>query len=343
MEALHLEYNLLATLPPEIGRLTKLQHLDLRHNRLLTVPREIAQLKALQILNLNNNELTALPSELGQLISLEQAAVNDPEPLINGLWLDTNPLPDPYPILIAAGQPSATQNVLAWLRGELDPNSLEVPPEPQEGDGDSTGEEDEAIDATIKQRPAAFRFGQRDGQIDVLPEPTRVFDSETAKDLHAELLEKAQGLAERLRRANADPRVQASVERLLSTLGTGIEDVRPGLLLSRSRSVEADRNAFNTPQARKELFPDAIAVMDDVLLSLRDLLAAFPMSGKSKRNSLLSLFSAMPQRPRRHATTRRRSKMPQPIRMPRRLKPSPHSRSRIRILRPHEIQPFEQA
>ena len=212
--------------------------------------------------------------------------MNDPEPLINGLWLDTNPLPDPYPILIAAGQPSATQNVLAWLRGELDPNSLEVPPEPQEGDGDSTGEEDEAIDATIKQRPAAFRFGQRDGQIDVLPEPTRVFDSETAKDLHAELLEKAQGLAERLRRANADPRVQASVERLLSTLGTGIEDVRPGLLLSRSRSVEADRNAFNTPQARKELFPDAIAVMDDVLLSLRDLLAAFPSVRKIETEQL---------------------------------------------------------
>jgi hypothetical protein len=48
------------------------------------------------------------------------------------------------------------------------------------------------------------------------------------------------------------------------------------MLLSRSRSIEADRSAFNTPTARRELFPDAIAMMDDILLSLRDLLAVFP-------------------------------------------------------------------
>jgi hypothetical protein len=48
----------------------------------------------------------------------------DYEPLTEGLWIEHNPLPDPYPKLIAHGQPSATANVLAWLRGELDPATL---------------------------------------------------------------------------------------------------------------------------------------------------------------------------------------------------------------------------
>lgn len=64
---------------------------------------------------------------------------------------------------------------------------------------------------------------------------------------------------------------------MLNTLGNALADVRPGLLLSRVRSIEADRNAFNTRKARQELFPDAIATVDDLLLSARDLMAVFPI------------------------------------------------------------------
>ena len=67
------------------------------------------------------------------------------------------------------------------------------------------------------------------------------------------------------------PRLRNSVERLRTALGTRFDDLRSGVLLSRSRSVEADRAAFGD-----ELLPDIIAMMDDTAQTLRDLLASFP-------------------------------------------------------------------
>jgi hypothetical protein len=55
-------------------------------------------------------------------------------------------------------------------------------------------------------------------------------------------------------------------------LAPGFDDLRPGVLLSRSRSLEADRVAFGD-----ELLPDIIAMMDDAARTLRDLLASFPI------------------------------------------------------------------
>jgi hypothetical protein len=129
-----------------------------------------------------------------------------------------------------------------------------------------------APEAVTEQRPAAYRFELRDGKIDVLPEPPEPVDPEFALDTHAELVAKVRELHDRLRSTNWSLRVCNSVERLLIALGTQFDHLRAGVLLSCSRSIEADRGAFGD-----ELLPDAISMMDDTLQSLRDLLAAFPL------------------------------------------------------------------
>lgn len=138
-------------------------------------------------------------------------------------------------------------------------------------------ESERELEEALAQRPAAFRFAIRGGKIDALPEKADILDLEAAKDLYAELKAKAQTLQDRLARTNSDKRAQDSVTRLIESLDAGIHEVRPGLLLSRSRSIEADRAAFNTRKARQELFPDAIAMMDDVLMSARDVMTVFPI------------------------------------------------------------------
>ena len=127
LKILLLDKNQLSALPPEIGKMIELQGLDLRQNQLSAMPPEIGQITGLQRLDLRTNRLSALPAEFSQLHSLQVAAERDFDPLTEGLWLNENPLPNPYPKLILEGQPSATMNVLAWLRGELDPTTLAQP------------------------------------------------------------------------------------------------------------------------------------------------------------------------------------------------------------------------
>jgi hypothetical protein len=132
------------------------------------------------------------------------------------------------------------------------------------------------LDATMEQRPAAFRFGVRSGKIDALPEQADVRNRDIALDIFEELVTKIRALSKRLIQTNSDRRACASAERLLAALEVNFDDLRPGVLLSRCRSIEADRNAYDNEAARAELFPDAIAMMDDTLHSLHDLLATFP-------------------------------------------------------------------
>jgi formylglycine-generating enzyme required for sulfatase activity len=146
--------------------------------------------------------------------------------------------------------------------------------------------DDGKVDTDLQQIPAAFKFRVQNDKIDVLPEPADVTDAGSAYDLYAELIAKATELRSRLAATNSDPRVQSSVDRLLEALAVRIEDIRPGVLLSRSRSIEADRNAFDTEDARRELFPDAVAMLDDVLLTLQDLLAVYPIVRKIEAERL---------------------------------------------------------
>ena len=84
-------------------------------------------------------------------------------------------------------------------------------------------------------------------------------------------------LQDRLKRTDSAARIRGSVGRLVDALGAKFDDLRPGVLLSRLRSVEADRVAFDNDASREELFPDVFAEIDDTLQGLRDLLAAFPI------------------------------------------------------------------
>ena len=135
----------------------------------------------------------------------------------------------------------------------------------------------ETVFAPAEQRPAAYRFTLRDKKLDVLPEQPEPEDRQFALDTYEELISKARDLYERLSRTNSANRACSGIERLIAALGTSFDDLRPGVLLSRARSIEADRAAFDTVEARGELFADVFAMMDDTLQSVRDLLAVFPI------------------------------------------------------------------
>ena len=63
-------------LPPEIGDLTNLTHLNLGGNQLTALPPEIGNLTKLTSLRLNDNQLTALPPQVGRLTSLTTLRAN---------------------------------------------------------------------------------------------------------------------------------------------------------------------------------------------------------------------------------------------------------------------------
>jgi class 3 adenylate cyclase len=153
-----------------------------------------------------------------------------------------------------------------------------LPPSPLEAPRTATtADRDSAEIESTDQRPAAYRFGFHDGKIDVLPEQPEIIDRELALDLYTELVKKAQQLHERLLRTNSARHVAHDIEGLLSALSKTLDDLRPGVLLSRVRAIEADRAAFDTEEARAELFADAFAMMDGALQTARDLLAVFPI------------------------------------------------------------------
>ncbi|XP_019518466.1 PREDICTED: ras suppressor protein 1 [Hipposideros armiger] len=67
LRALYLSDNDFEILPPDIGKLTKLQILSLRDNDLISLPKEIGELTQLKELHIQGNRLTVLPPELGKL------------------------------------------------------------------------------------------------------------------------------------------------------------------------------------------------------------------------------------------------------------------------------------
>jgi hypothetical protein len=140
--------------------------------------------------------------------------------------------------------------------------------------------------SATQQVPAAFRFSIRDCKLEVLSEELETIDAPTAKDLYNELQYKLRDFISGLEGSNIDPRVKKSADMMLTGLGEGFPDVRPGVVLSRMRSMEAIRDAFSTDEGREALFPGAVAAIDDICLSGRDLLAVFPIVREIERQRL---------------------------------------------------------
>lgn len=146
LQYLMIANNQIPSLPASISKSRKLSGLFLGSNLLETLPPEIGTL-SLSRLSVRNNRLRDLPKALGHMASLIEDARTDST---GGLAIQGNPLPAPYPALIANGQPTATENVLSWLRGEFDPatipndetnspisSKMPPPPEPEEEAGPS--------------------------------------------------------------------------------------------------------------------------------------------------------------------------------------------------------------
>ncbi len=86
--------------------------------------------------------------------------------------------------------------------------------------------------------------------------------------------------------SNSSARAIGAVNELLAALGSVFENFSPGVGLSKSRRIEEYAKAFDSEEGHKELYPDAIADMNDVLQSLQDLLAVFPIVREIERERI---------------------------------------------------------
>lgn len=78
----------LKILPPEIGDLINLTHLNLSQNQFTTLPNEIGKLVNLTYLDVSENRLTTLPNEIGKLVNLTSLSIliNDFITIPNDFW-----------------------------------------------------------------------------------------------------------------------------------------------------------------------------------------------------------------------------------------------------------------
>jgi hypothetical protein len=137
-----------------------------------------------------------------------------------------------------------------------------------------TKNEDDA--GSLQQRPASYSFELTEGKLKADPQTFTLKHSEIASDFHTILVEKAYSTVTKLRSSNAPARVQSNITALLKSLGANVDEVRPGVLLMRFRSVEADLFAFDTEEGRRELPEDLLSMVRDTASSTEDFMGCFP-------------------------------------------------------------------
>ena len=104
LDTLYLNHNKLKTLPPAIGQLRNLRHLDLSGNELTELPDEIGMLTNLQKLLIFDNNLHTLPYEMGYLYHLET------------LGIEGNPLSE---VLKSHIMKEGTKALIKYLKEEM--------------------------------------------------------------------------------------------------------------------------------------------------------------------------------------------------------------------------------
>ena len=79
---MYLGGNIIQQVPPQLGKLKGLCHLNLCDNQISTIPQELGQLKHLKSLSLHKNLLKTLPMEIVMLLDLTELTLRD-NPLVN--------------------------------------------------------------------------------------------------------------------------------------------------------------------------------------------------------------------------------------------------------------------
>ncbi|WP_084251753.1 leucine-rich repeat domain-containing protein [Bradyrhizobium sp. AT1] len=214
LRSLMVAHNQIVSIPANISKMSSLRRLYLGQNLLATIPPQVAELD-LDKLDLSRNRLRDLPNSLGKMKRLEDASQKHGNNPGYGLSIEQNPLIEPLPILIAPGQPTSTFNALAWLRGEIDPASLEnpvskaqrVPPPPEPSE------------------EAGPQFRINENQIDLLQsvEESSSFDFQIQAALHKRLQRQASLLYE------ATKKVSNQHPQLLTVVAEYAELTRPNV------------------------------------------------------------------------------------------------------------------
>lgn len=196
---------------------------------------------------------------------------------------------------VIASRPSLTISVVEWRLETLErvsriirtseglyvhpkwTNDHNGPDNSDDGGASFAQAVDEALHNVEAQAPAAYRFRWQGNRLEAAPPVDIASDPEGAGILLDETRRKAESLAERLERSNADKRVLTSVQGLISILPSNVADLRPALLRSRVRSVEADAQAYSSPGDEEQfLYLDALAALIDLSETARDLQGYFP-------------------------------------------------------------------
>ncbi|MDD9909585.1 MAG: hypothetical protein OXR62_07825 [Ahrensia sp.] len=141
-------------------------------------------------------------------------------------------------------------------------------------------------DEALAQVPARYTFAERNDRIVAVPFDAPAIDEGIVAELHQDLLEKFSELRERIERTQAPKRISDTITRLLDALGDTPAELKPGTLLSRQRSLEADVVTYRQEEVLKEVDPEVVSMMLDAAASLEDLIGAHPKLSEIKASAL---------------------------------------------------------
>jgi len=145
----------------------------------------------------------------------------------------------------------------------------------------------------IWQRPAPFRFSYRPAEpIDVDFRNPVVPNNALAQTFLEEAREKALGLAEMVRNRNSvDAAAQGAIDSLLAELAVSTENINPGKLRSKFRSVEAWVLSQIVANPAEQISEDIARQAQDVVSTLMDLQSCFPEISTIEREAAKIRFS----------------------------------------------------